>query len=83
VTQLVKTRRERGLLLSDILGLLIHLYSLVGTDILFPAVEQSHLLGALTQALYEDREQLQGSLAKLGKSFDVGRSVYHHAIQIN
>jgi len=68
VTQLVKTRHERGLLLSDILGLLIHLYSLVGTDILFPAVEQSHLFGALTQALYEDREQLQGSLPKLGKS---------------
>ena len=68
MTQLVKTRRERGLLLSDILGLLIHLCSLVGTDILFPAVEQSHLLGALTRALYEDREQLQGSLPKLGKS---------------
>jgi len=68
VTQLVKTRRERGLLLLDILGLLIHLYSLVGTDILFPAVEQSHLLGALTQALYEDREQLQGSLPKLADS---------------
>ena len=66
--QLVKTRRERGLLLSDILGLLIHLYSLVGPDILFPAVEQSHLLAALTQALYEDREQLQESLPKLGKS---------------
>jgi hypothetical protein len=68
VTQLVKTRHERGLLLPDILGLLIHLFSLAGTDILFPAVEQNHLLGALKQALYEDREQLQGSLSKIGKS---------------
>lgn len=65
VTQLVKTRHERGLLLPDILGLLIHLFSLAGTDILFPAVEQNHLLGALKQALYEDREQLQGSLSKI------------------
>jgi hypothetical protein len=68
VTQLVKTRHDRALLLPDILGLLIHLFSTAGTDILFPAVEQSHLLSALKQALYEDREQLQGSLSKLGKA---------------
>ncbi|XP_021922683.1 sec1 family domain-containing protein 2-like isoform X3 [Zootermopsis nevadensis] len=65
VTQLVKTRHERGLLLPDILGLLVHLFSLAGTDILFPALEQSHLLVALKQALYEDREELQGNLSKL------------------
>lgn len=63
--QLVKTHRERNLSLTDIFGLLIHLFSLAGTDVQFPAVEQSHLLSALKQAMYEDRNQLQGSLSKL------------------
>ncbi|KAJ9597123.1 hypothetical protein L9F63_026984, partial [Diploptera punctata] len=64
--QLVKTRqRERNLSLADIFGLLIHLFSLAGTDVEFPAVEQSHLVSALTQALSEDRDQLQGNLSKL------------------
>jgi hypothetical protein len=53
--------------MPDILGLLIHLFSLAGTDVLFPAIEQSHLLDALKLALYEDREQLEGNLSKLGK----------------
>lgn len=68
VTQLVRTRHERGLLMPDILGLLIHLFSLAGTDFLFPAIEQSHLLDALKLALYEDREQLQGNLSELVNS---------------
>ncbi|XP_069689461.1 sec1 family domain-containing protein 2-like isoform X2 [Periplaneta americana] len=68
VTQLVKTRHDRGLLLPDIFGLLVHLFSLAGTDVLFPAVEQSYLLTALKQALFEDREQLQGNLSKLVES---------------
>jgi hypothetical protein len=75
VTQLVKTRHERGLLLPDILGLLVYLFSLAGTDVLFPAVEQSHLLGALKQALYEDREKLQGNLSKLGKSYQGSKDI--------
>jgi hypothetical protein len=62
----VRTRRERGLLIPDILGLLIHLFSLAGSDVLFPAVEQSYLLNALKLALYEDREHLQGNLSELG-----------------
>ncbi|PNF41887.1 Sec1 family domain-containing protein 2 [Cryptotermes secundus] len=68
VTQLLRTRRERGLLMRDILGLLIHLFSLAGTDFLFPAMEQSHLLNALKLALYEDRGQLQGNLSELVNS---------------
>jgi hypothetical protein len=52
--------------MPDILGLLIHLFSLAGNDVLFPAIEQSHLLDALKLALYEDRELLQGKLSELG-----------------
>ena len=66
MTQLIKTRRERSLTLADIFGLLTHLFSLAGTDVQFPAVEQSHLLSALKEALYEDRDQLQGNLFNLG-----------------
>ncbi|PNF41884.1 hypothetical protein B7P43_G15547 [Cryptotermes secundus] len=54
--------------MRDILGLLIHLFSLAGTDFLFPAMEQSHLLNALKLALYEDRGQLQGNLSELVNS---------------
>jgi hypothetical protein len=52
--------------MPDIIGLLIHLFSLAGNDVLFPEIEQIHLLNALKLALYEDREQLQGNLSELG-----------------
>lgn len=75
--------------MPDILGLLIHLFSLAGTDFLFPAVEQSHLLDALKLALYEDREELQGNFSELGnykalvKLYLVEKHFQAYKIEIN
>nr|CAD7263734.1 unnamed protein product [Timema shepardi] len=63
VTQLIKTRRERNLPLEDLLVVLVHLYSLAGTDITFSSQTEMLVQAAVQAALFQDRETLEGFLS--------------------
>nr|CAD7445037.1 unnamed protein product [Timema bartmani] len=65
MTQLIKTRRERNLPLEDLLVVLVHLYSLAGTDITFSSQAEMLVQSAVQAALFQDRETLEGFLSTL------------------
>ncbi|XP_063241487.1 sec1 family domain-containing protein 2-like isoform X2 [Bacillus rossius redtenbacheri] len=65
VTQLLRTRRERGLPLGDLLGVLVRAFSLAGSDAVFPRPAVAELRAALERALREDRHLLHGSISHL------------------
>nr|CAD7416844.1 unnamed protein product [Timema poppensis] len=68
MTQLIKTRRERNLPLEDLLVVLVHLYSLAGTDITFSSQAEMLVQSAVQAALFQDRETLEGFLSTLVES---------------
>nr|CAD7428760.1 unnamed protein product [Timema monikensis] len=68
MTQLIKTRRERNLPLEDLLVVLVHLYSLAGTDITFSSQAEMLVQSAVQAALFQDRETLEGFLSMLVES---------------
>ncbi|CAG2067719.1 unnamed protein product, partial [Timema podura] len=68
MTQLIKTRRERNLPLEDLLVVLVHLYSLAGTDITFSSRAEMLVQSAVQAALFQDRETLEGFLSTLVES---------------
>ncbi|KAJ8875072.1 hypothetical protein PR048_022962 [Dryococelus australis] len=66
VTQLVRTRRDRGFVLEDLLCVLVRAFSLAGSDVTFPKQVMTDLQLVLEQALFEDRDELCGRLSQIG-----------------
>nr|CAD7576545.1 unnamed protein product [Timema californicum] len=75
VTQLIKTRRERNLPLEDLLVVLVHLYSLAGTDITFSSQAEMLVQAAVQAALFQDRETLEGFLSTFVHPTEIRTSI--------
>lgn len=56
ITKLLTERHIRGLSLDALLTLLVLLYSLIGTEMIFPLKEEVQLQAAISTALFEDQE---------------------------
>ncbi|XP_012287131.1 sec1 family domain-containing protein 2 isoform X2 [Orussus abietinus] len=54
LSNIIKNRCTRGLDMENLLILLIHIFSLAGTEINFSAQQEEHLNEALKDAIYED-----------------------------
>ncbi|XP_045772551.1 sec1 family domain-containing protein 2-like [Maniola jurtina] len=55
---IIKTRKERNLPLENLLALLIHVYSLTGTEVVFTKQHEDNLQQALSVAIFEDHKTL-------------------------
>lgn len=58
ITHLIKTRKDRNLPLESLLALLIHVYSLVGTEVSFSKQHEDSLTETLSVAIFEDHKSL-------------------------
>lgn len=54
LSTIIKTRATRGLSIENLLGLLIHIYALAGTEIRLPEQQEKQLEVALSEAIHED-----------------------------
>lgn len=62
LSNIIKTRATRGLTIENLLGLLIHVYALAGTEIHLPEQQEKQLEDALTEAIYNDAKERDGSV---------------------
>ncbi|CAH2228228.1 jg24621 [Pararge aegeria aegeria] len=58
LSQLIRKRRERNLSLESLLALLIHVYSLSGSEVAFNSQHEEYLQQALCVAIFEDHNTL-------------------------
>uniref|UniRef100_A0A2A4J3N2 Sec1 family domain-containing protein 2 n=1 Tax=Heliothis virescens TaxID=7102 RepID=A0A2A4J3N2_HELVI len=58
ISHLIKTRKDRKLPLESLLALLIHVYSLVGTEVSFSKQHEDSLTETLSVAIFEDHRSL-------------------------
>ncbi|XP_072949393.1 sec1 family domain-containing protein 2-like [Epargyreus clarus] len=58
IGHLIKTRKERNLPLENLLALIIHVYSLTGTEVVFNKQHEDSLVETLSVAIFEDRKTL-------------------------
>nr|XP_026499658.1 sec1 family domain-containing protein 2-like [Vanessa tameamea] len=58
MSHLIKTRKVRGLPLENLLALLIHVYSLMGTEVMFNKQHEESVQEALSVAIFEDHKSL-------------------------
>ncbi|XP_049873196.1 sec1 family domain-containing protein 2-like [Pectinophora gossypiella] len=58
ISQLIKTRKDRNLPLENLLALIVHVYSLTGTEVSFPAAHEVTLTETLSVALFEEHRNL-------------------------
>ncbi|XP_046740275.1 sec1 family domain-containing protein 2-like [Diprion similis] len=54
LSNIIKTRATRGLSIENLLGLLVYIYALAGTEIRFIEQQEKQLEEALAEAIYED-----------------------------
>ncbi|XP_038209861.1 sec1 family domain-containing protein 2-like [Zerene cesonia] len=58
LSHLIKTRKDRNLPLGNLLALLVHVYSLTGTEVMFNKQHEDHLQETLNVAIFEDHKTL-------------------------
>ncbi|XP_041979051.1 sec1 family domain-containing protein 2-like [Aricia agestis] len=58
ITHLIKTRKEKNLALENLLALLVHVYSLTGTEVVFTKEHEDSLQDALAVAIFEDNKTM-------------------------
>lgn len=58
MSTLIKSRKERNLPLDNLLALIIHIYSLGGTEVTFSKTHEQDLIEALSVAMFEDHKSL-------------------------
>lgn len=58
MSTLIKSRKERNLPLDNLLALIIHIYSLGGTEVSFSKTHEQDLIEALSVAMFEDHKSL-------------------------
>ncbi|KAJ8731251.1 hypothetical protein PYW07_004415 [Mythimna separata] len=58
ISHLIKTRKDRNLPLENLLALLVHVYSLVGTEVSFSKQHEESLTETLSVAIFEDHKSL-------------------------
>ncbi|CAG4971455.1 unnamed protein product [Colias eurytheme] len=58
LSHLIKTRKDRNLPLENLLALLVHVYSLTGTEVMFNKQHEDHLQETLSVAIFEDHKTL-------------------------
>ncbi|KAJ0176524.1 hypothetical protein K1T71_007703 [Dendrolimus kikuchii] len=60
IAHLIKMRKERNLSFESLLALLVHVYSLTGTEVLFPKNHEENLMETLSVAICEEVEEHNG-----------------------
>ncbi|CAK1551211.1 unnamed protein product [Leptosia nina] len=55
---LIKTRKDRGMSLDNLLALLVHVYSLAGNEVVFSSQHEEQLHQILTVAIFEDHKSV-------------------------
>ncbi|XP_063825674.1 sec1 family domain-containing protein 2-like [Ostrinia nubilalis] len=58
ITHLIKSRKDRNLSLESLLALLVHIYSLTGTEVSFSKQHEDSLTETLSVAIFEDHKAL-------------------------
>ncbi|XP_045448073.1 sec1 family domain-containing protein 2-like [Melitaea cinxia] len=58
ISHLIKTRKHRNISFENLLALLVHVYSLVGTEVMFNKQHEESLQKSISAAIYEDRASL-------------------------
>lgn len=58
ITQLIRTRHERNMPLENLLALIVHIYSLTGTEVSFSQDHEESLTETLSVAIFEDHTSL-------------------------
>lgn len=58
MSHLIRSRKDRNLPLENLLALLIHVYSLTGTEVAFTKQHEDSLQQALSVAIFEDHRTL-------------------------
>lgn len=58
MSHIIKTRKDRNLPLDSLLALLIHVYSLTGTEVIFNKQHEDNLQETLSVAIFEDHKSL-------------------------
>ncbi|KAM3965112.1 sec1 family domain-containing protein 2 [Aphomia sociella] len=61
ISHLIKTRKDRNLSLDSLLALLVHVYSLTGTEVSFSIQHEDSLTETLSVAIFEDHKYLFAS----------------------
>ncbi|XP_050684636.1 sec1 family domain-containing protein 2-like [Leptidea sinapis] len=58
LSHLIKSRKDRGLQLENLLALLVHVYSLTGAEVVFNKQHEDQLQETLSVAIFEDHKTL-------------------------
>ncbi|CAH4028408.1 sec1 family domain-containing protein 2-like [Pieris brassicae] len=58
LSYLIKTRKDRNMQLKNLLALLVHVYSLAGTEVIFTSQHEEQLHQTLSVAMFEDHKDL-------------------------
>lgn len=74
ISNIIKTRSNRGLETEDILILLIHVYALTDPDFKFAAQQENQLGSTLADAVFEDIKRCNES------TFICGSSAYYQSL---
>ncbi|XP_048505217.1 sec1 family domain-containing protein 2-like isoform X2 [Athalia rosae] len=60
---IIKTRSTRGLSVENLLGLLVYIYALAGTEIRLPEQQEIQLKNELSEAIYDDAKSYENLIS--------------------
>jgi hypothetical protein len=82
IVKLVRSRKERGIVLQDILGLLTYVYGLLPAESEFFAEDEDRLQSVFSEAVVQDRDDLGPALDSMAKGMVVDEILAHQIVEL-